>query len=151
MPKLTESNVPELLARFRRIPADAAPQWGKMTAPQMFGHVNNALRYSMGYGPEMPFKGNWKTRYIFAPMILNGWKQIPRNVRLPRPKNLPSPAELPTADVTTLEASLGELIEQVRTGVFDPPHHPFFGTIGPKGWMKFHAAHLDHHLRQFGV
>jgi len=150
MAKLSESTLGTFLDRFNRIAPDTKPVWGTMTPPQMFGHLNAAVRYSMGHGPEMPFKGNWKTKYVFAPLILNGIKHIPRNIKVPRPKGAQS-AEPPVAELDALEASLRELLEMVRDGRFDPPHHPFFGTIGPNGWLKFHGAHLDHHLRQFGV
>lgn len=145
MSRLSESNLDAFLTRFRRIAPEAKPLWGTMTVSQMLGHLNGATRYSMGYGPDVPFKGNWKTKYVFAPLILNGFRQIPRNVRAPR--NVP-----PTdGDVATLEATLHELLDMVRESRFNPPHHPFFGMIGPAGWMKFHGYHMDHHLRQFGA
>ncbi len=145
MARLSESTLGDFLERFRQIAPDAKPLWGEMTAPQMIGHLNGAARYSMGYGPDIPFKGNWKTRHIFAPLILNGFKQIPHNVKGARS------SDPPVADLPTLETSLQEMLEKYRAGAFNPPHHPFFGTIGPNGWMKFHGLHLDHHLRQFGV
>jgi hypothetical protein len=150
MTRLSESTLRGYLDRFQKIAPDAAPCWGKMTVPQMIGHVNGAVRYSMGYGPDIPFKGNWKTKYIFAPLILNGIKQVPRNIKVPRPKGAQS-FDPPVAELATLESTLNELLAKARDGSFNPPHHPFFGMIGPHGWMKFHGVHLDHHLRQFGV
>jgi len=150
MARLAESTLGGFLERFQKIAPDAKPIWGTMTPAQMIGHLNGAVRYSMGYGPDIPFKGNWKTKYIFAPLILNGIKQIPRNIKVPRPKGTKS-FDPPTADLATLEASLGELLGKMDDGSFDPPYHPFFGTIGPNSWMKFHGVHLDHHLRQFGA
>ncbi len=145
MSRFSESTIDGFLTRFRSIDPETKPLWGEMTIAQMLGHLNGATRYSMGYGPDVPFRGNWKTKYIFAPLILNGIKQIPHNVRAPR--NV-QPA---SGDVDTLEATLRELLVMVREGNFNPPHHPFFGMIGPKGWMKFHGYHMDHHLRQFGA
>jgi hypothetical protein len=150
MVRFSESTMSVFLDRFRDIAPDTKPLWGKMTPPQMLGHVNSAVRYSMGYGPDLPFKGNWKTRFLFAPLILNGFKQIPHNIRVPRARDAQSNDPV-TGDLDTLEASLHELLTMAGNGGFRPPYHPFFGTIGPNGWMKFHGVHMDHHLRQFGA
>lgn len=149
MPVLSESNLQFYLDRFAKVAPDAKPLWGKMSGAQMLGHVNMTLLYTLGETPLLAFRGNFKTQYIYAPLLLNGILKFPKNVPLPRAKNAPPP-NFPEGDLDTLKATVDRVLAEVRAGTFAPPHHPYFGNIGPKRWMKFHAAHFDHHLRQFG-
>lgn len=150
MPVLTRQSAEEFLSRFRIVAPDAQPQWGKMNGAQMLGHVAGVVYYSMGRGPDVPFRGNFKTQYIYAPLLLNGVLKFPKNVRIPRKKGQPQ-LEPPSGDYDGLVAAVNALLAEVEKGEFNPVHHPYFGHIGVKGWLKFHAAHFDHHLRQFGV
>lgn len=140
-----------MLGRLAELPADAQPRWGKMNVAQLIGHLNMVLRYSMGDGPEMPFKGNWKSRVLFRPLILNQIVQIPKGVKIPRP---PGAKEAPVyeADLDTLRETAGRYLARVAAGDLPATRtHPFFGGLSPEAWRKFHAAHCGHHLRQFGV
>lgn len=150
MPVLSESNVQMYLDRFAKVAPDAKPLWGKMTGAQMLGHVNTTLLYTLGETPLLAFRGNFKTQYIYAPLALNGIVKFPKNVPLPRSKNQPPP-KFPEGDFETLKATIDRVLAEAKAGEFSPPHHPYFGNIGPTNWLKFHAAHFDHHLRQFGV
>jgi oxepin-CoA hydrolase/3-oxo-5,6-dehydrosuberyl-CoA semialdehyde dehydrogenase len=150
MPALSESNVQTYLGRFAKVTPDAKPLWGKMSGAQMLGHVTSTLLYSLGETPLLQFRGNFKTQYIYAPLLLNGILKFPKNVPLPRGKNAPPP-KFPEGDLASLKAATDRVLAEARAGEFAPPHHPYFGNIGPKRWLKFHAAHFDHHLRQFGL
>lgn len=149
MPNLSDSTAQSYLDRFAAVAPDAAPLWGKMNGAQMLGHVTNTLRYSLGETPLLAFRGNFKTQYIYAPLLINGIMPFPKNVRLPRSKGQPAPT-FPEGDLDSLRAAIDRVLAEVKSGAFVPPHHPYFGNIGPRRWMKFHAAHFDHHLRQFG-
>ncbi|GMW02330.1 MAG: hypothetical protein AMXMBFR84_34660 [Candidatus Hydrogenedentota bacterium] len=150
MAKLNQAHIDQITQRIERIPADAAPLWGKMNRDQMFGHLADVVRYSMGQGPEVPFKGNFKTKYVFAPLVLFGIKQIPQNIRAPRAKGAPEHGTR-TCSAEELKSVLGEFLVNSTNGGMSTPHHPFFGHIGVSGWRRFHVVHCDHHLRQFGV
>ena len=150
MPMLSESNVQSYLDRFAKVTPDAKPKWGKMTGAQMLGHATNSVLYTLGDIPPMIFRGNFKTQYIYAPLLLNGIRKFPKSVPLPRGKKS-APAVFTEGDLQTLNATLDRMFAEVRAGEFDPPHHPYFGNIGPQRWLKFHAAHFNHHLEQFGL
>ena len=150
MPMLSSSNLQQYLDRFSKVTPDAKPLWGKMTGAQMFGHVTSTLRYTLNETPLVPFRGTFVHQYIFAPLALNGIVKFPRNVKIPRAPNAPQQA--PTdGDFGTLKATIERVLQEAAAGSYKPPHHPYFGNIGPTRWLKFHAAHFDHHLRQFGV
>lgn len=139
----------EVIARLGRLKPDARPQWGTMSRDQMIGHLAYSVRYSMGKGAEIPFVGNWFTKNIVAPLLLNGWLPIPKNLKDPRLDKFI--AGQPTADSETLHAVLETYLDWVQSGEFTPRDHPAFGAIGVDGWAKMHMVHFEHHLKQFGV
>jgi len=150
MPILSESNVQSYLDRFAKVAPDATPLWGKMSGAQMLGHVTMTLLYTLGEAPLLQFRGNFKTQYIYAPLLLNGILKFPKNVPLPRAKNQP-PLKFPDGDLAGLKTAIDRVLADAKAGEFRPPHHPYFGNIGPHRWLKFHAAHFNHHLSQFGA
>jgi len=149
MPALTSANKSVYLSRFEKIAPDAKPLWGKMTGAQMIGHVTGTLLYTLGDTPVIPFRGNFKTQFIYAPLLLNGILKFPKNVKIPQSKKA-KPIQFTDGTIDVLSATIDRVLAELDAGEFHPPHHPFFGHIGPQKWMKFHAANFDHHLRQFG-
>lgn len=146
-PKLTPEYGEEVIRRLEAIPEDATPQWGKMNRAQLYGHLATVMRYSMGELGRMPDRSSFLRKHFFRPMIFLGLAKIPRNIRIPgeRARKEPPP-----------EATLEEVAEAIRSaqaalsnGAVDTPNHPFFGEIGPKGWLTFHYRHCEHHLAQF--
>src|SRR5690606_10448041 len=123
----------EVLARAKKIPPDATPQWGKMTRSQMFGHLTDVLHYTMGRRGEMPDKSTWVTRNILRRLIFSGLVKIPKNVKLPRKPGKPAP-HISEGDLETLEATMSEYLVKAPVGELDPPRHPFFGNLGIDGW-----------------
>jgi len=151
MRKIDRKYAEEVLARLSALPPDAKPQWGSMTLSQMVGHVNLVVRYTLGEQSELPFKGNWRTRRIFGPLILNGIVKIPKNVRLPRPEGAKTPPPPPEGDLDTLRLSLDEYLKRAEAGGLPARPHPFFGMLTPRQWRRFHRVHTEHHLTQFGA
>ncbi|HIJ65110.1 MAG TPA: DUF1569 domain-containing protein [Candidatus Hydrogenedentes bacterium] len=136
----------DVVGRLEALPQDATPAWGAMTRAEMIGHLTDAIAYSMGRGPRRRVRGNWFTRRVLAPLLLNGL--------IPFPKNAPNPLRAPGAvarqgDTETLGAVLEDYLAQVHTGEFEPAPHPLFGDIGIDGWSRLHVRHFEHHLRQF--
>lgn len=151
MKKFDDAFGQEVVARLETLAEDAQPRWGAMNRGQLFGHLNIALRYTLGEGPELPFKGNLKTRYIFRYIIMLGLKDIPHNIPVPRPRNMTREALFPTVPLETLQESIADYVEQVGTGALSARTHPYFGSLSASEWQRFHRLHYIHHLRQFGV
>ena len=86
MPVLSSANKHVYLERFGKIASDAKPLWGKMTGAQMIGHVTGTLLYTLGDTPVLPFRGNFKTQYVYAPLLLNGILNFPKNIKIPQSK-----------------------------------------------------------------
>lgn len=137
--------------RLARLTPDARPQWGKMNVPQLLGHLRIVVLYTMGQGPEMPFKGNFVTRNVFRHLILMRMVAIPKNVPLPKPKGIKEMPPPPEGTVEQLREVLGQYLDRYEQRQLKPQMHPYFGTLSPGEWNKFHVSHFTHHLKQFGV
>lgn len=135
--------------RLSRLPADAKPRWGRMNRSQLLGHLTATVRYSMGALPPLPSRANWKSRWIFRPLILYGLASIPRNVRLPGRQG--ADAALPEGDLESLRRALDEYLDRRDAGALPAVMHPFFGKLSARAWARFHLRHFEHHLKQFGV
>ena len=151
MPKLDSALAARIIPALQGISADATPLWGKMNRPQMYGHVRATLRYPMGQGPDMPFKGNWKSRWIFRHMILGGIVEIPKGIKLPAPKGAAEPPAPPEATFDELRETIEEFVAKGEAGELQHRMHPFFGMLNNSDWQRFHVAHTKHHMKQFGV
>ena len=149
--RMTRQYADETIQRLTTLPPDVTPQWGTSTLPQIIGHLTDTVRYTMGAGPDLPFKGNWKTRALFRPLIINQIVAIPRNVRIPRPDGKKGTITFRDGDIASLRASLDEYLARVEAGDLPSRMHPYFGLLPPASWRKFHIAHFTHHLRQFGA
>jgi hypothetical protein len=135
----------ELRARVRRLTPRHAAKWGKMTAPAMVAHLNDALRMATGELAVAPKKVPLR----FPPLKQLGiyWVPIPKN--LPTiPELIVRPPRDFTIEVTDLDHQL-DTIERRGPGAMAPAH-PAFGRMTGKAWGALVYRHMDHHLRQFG-
>ncbi len=137
--------------RMATLAEDVKPEWGTMTRGQVFGHLNHAILYTMGEGPEMPFRGTFKTRHFFRHIILFGIKEIPHNVKLPRPDGVSEEQLFPLATLDVLTESIDRYLEGIAQGNLPTRMHPFFGPFSPLNWQRFHYLHVTHHMKQFGI
>lgn len=140
-----------LLSRLEALPADTRPQWGQMNRGQLYAHLAHTLRYTLGEGPELPFKGNLMSRTVFKFMILNGFKEIPPNIRLLRPAAVPVEQWFQEGPLSMLREAIDAYFAAMGRGELNARTHPFFGTLNGKEWGKLHRHHFTHHLKQFGI
>lgn len=141
----------ELVSRLESLPEDAKPVWGSLTRGQLIAHLANTLRYTLGQGPELPFKGNIKSRTLFKFLILNGFKEIPRNIRLPRPAEIPKEHWFQEGPIDMLREAMDAYFAALEKGGLPTRIHPFFGPLNEKEWRKLHRHHFTHHLKQFEI
>lgn len=103
----------------------------------------------MGEYPPLPSRANWRSRWVFRPLILHGLVAIPRNVRLPRQHGTAS--SMPEGSLDALCRALDEYLDRREAGALPAVVHPFFGMLSARAWVRFHVRHFEHHLNQFGV
>lgn len=135
----------EIVKRLSKIPPNAVPRWGKLTRDQLYAHLTNTLRYSMGRAGEPVNNSTWVSRNIIKPLILRGILRIPKNVKVP---NL---GPIPDGDLETLQAVLEEYLNLVQADELEPYPHSYFGALDVDDWARLHTVHFEHHLRQFEV
>jgi hypothetical protein len=135
----------ELMQRMNRLKPDMPPQWGKMNAAQMVGHVMDPMRAAMG---EMKVADK-KTPFRFAPLR---WLII---YKLPWPKGAPTAPEFIHQGNEDLQKNLALLKATLdRFAAFHRRNleaHPAFGSLTDRDWGCLTWRHMDHHLRQFGL
>ena len=136
-----------LLERFGRLSADRKPLWGKMNAPQMLAHLNDANRMAAG---------ELHPRLKRLPIRFFPLKQLIIYV-LPFPKGSPTAPELIArldgaqwdAEATAFPQVLDRLARIPSTAAW--PIHPAFGRLSYGDWGQLMHKHVSHHFTQFGV
>jgi hypothetical protein len=141
----------ELVARIERVRPDTPRLWGKMTAPQMICHLNDAFLGVMGDKPmEIPrgFSAWPVLKYVvlYAPMQ---WPPgVPTRPEFEQQGGGGTPPAQFEADVRKLLDSMERFSRRSRDFQFRP--HPMFKKMSEAQWMRWGYLHADHHLRQFG-
>jgi hypothetical protein len=137
--------------RFRDVAQDAQPAWGSLSRDQVQGHLSKVVLYTLGEGPEMPFRGNFKTRHIFRRVILFGLKEIPHNIKVPRPEGVTKEQFFPAATLEEFSETIDRYLTGVEQGGLPARTHPYFGVLSAATWQRFHRLHFIHHMKQFGI
>ncbi len=138
----------ECLGRLAKITAESAPQWGKMSAAQMFAHCTEVQLVTNG---EKDLK---------SPLLMKLFKSRIRKTAfgdVPYAKNSPTAAQYVIKDEKDFQQEKKHLLTALATfhnmepAVAEHIAHPFFGKIplDERGWGMY--KHLNHHLVQFGV
>ena len=133
--------------RIESLDANTAPEWGKMTAPQMLAHCQGPFRVAAG---QLRLKRALIGR-IFGKLAKK--KFVTSDA--PFGHNSPTDPRFVFPDAHDFAHEQSELLELLRgfgeTGVVTRDPHPFFGPMTEEEWDRLLWKHLDHHLRQFGV
>jgi hypothetical protein len=135
----------ELIERLARLNPDAAPRWGRMSAPRMLAHLVDWMQMATGELETAAWNGPF--RYSPLKQLAIYW--------LPFPKGVPTAPELIRREPSEWAHEHAEVCRQVALyETLDPkriwPEHPAFGTLTPRAWGVLGYRHMDHHLRQFG-
>lgn len=138
-----------IIDRINRLNANSQPLWGKMTVSQMLTHCQQPLKIAFGEVKT--------TRRTLVGFLFGGWAKKQFMSGKPIQKNLPTDANFVVADDRNFEQEkkhlqdyLNRFAKEGKQCIIDQPH-PFFGKMTPEEWDILTQAHLDHHLKQFGV
>lgn len=141
----------ELIARLEKLRPDTPRLWGKMTAPQMICHVNDAFLGIMGDKPmEIPRGFSfWPVLKYVALYSPANWPQgVPTRPEFDQLGGAGTPPAQFDADVRRLLETMERFSRRPRDFHFRP--HPMFKEMSEAQWMRWGYLHPDHHLRQFG-
>ena len=141
-----ESVFNETINRINSIDNSKDPQWGKMSAAQMFAHNVIPIEVVLEKRPPVG-KPNFLMKLLFKKMLYND-KLFKKNMPTPKPFRIEE-----ERDFETEKRNLIETVEEVYNlrGRDSWPKHPMFGTFTTVQTGQMLYKHLDHHLRQFGV
>jgi hypothetical protein len=141
-----EDTYNDVLQRINNIRENAAPEWGKMQAGQMFSHTKIPFEIVLEKRPPVG-KSNFLMKLIFKKMMYND-KLFKKNMPTPKRFKISSDKDF-NIEKQDLINSINDFYSQREKT--DWPDHLMFGkfTADQTGQMMF--KHLDHHLRQFGV
>jgi Protein of unknown function (DUF1569) len=141
----------EILQRLEKIQPGSERRWGRMPAPQMIAHVNDAFRMFMGIR-KVSAPAAWYRRGLLRFSAL--WVPMPWphgfRARPELDQNLGgSPPREFAADMQELRGLIKCFAREPRD--FEWQTHPNFGRLSERDWMRLGYLHTDHHLRQFGA
>jgi hypothetical protein len=139
-------------ARLALLTPDRPRRWGRMTAPQMVCHLNDAFRGSLGdlRGGKAP-----RPTTLFGRTVMKWWA-----LRLPWPHGIRTayaadqerggtpPTEL-ERDLAALHATMDRFVRELPA--LTRRSHYFFGMMSEREWARWGYQHVNHHLRQFGL
>jgi len=149
---LDEAFVHQVMEALERLPRDAKPLWGRMTAGDLTGHLLATLRYSLGQisttlpSQTAPLPG-WLLRWLFLEVGM----KMPKNIRFRGTRGEELPLPKVEGSIDELRIALLDVWGADVRRVPTPPPHPYLGRLTLKQWKKFHVLHIRHHLSQFGL
>lgn len=115
---------------------------GRWSLGQICNHLAFAFDATVHGFPTRPFPGPIRAtvgRLLLRQMLGSG--RIPEGVWLPKAIQ-PTPGLDATAEVERLRRAVDAfLATPAPAGV-----HPFFGTMTPEQWRRYHCIHCAHHM-----
>ncbi len=143
------SNVDQLIGRLSCLEPGSRRQWGTLTPNEMLCHLGDSFEAVLGERPNSSKETFFSRTFI---------KWIALHTSIPWPHGVPTRPEVDPK----LGGTKPVEFEQDRTRVvqllrrFVKPEaqygrHPAFGAMSRNEWLLWGYAHVDHHLRQFGL
>jgi len=137
-----------IVQRIHLLSGSSERLWGKMNVSQMLEHCTRPFQVALG---ELELKKTW-IGWLFGGIAKRQFlKGTPMTKNLPTDKNFRI-HHYPEFD--SMKSSLLEYIDKFKNlneKELESRNHPIFGKLKSHEWATLLGAHLDHHLRQFGV
>ena len=143
------TNVDDLVARLQRLEPTAARRWGRMTAHEMVCHLSDSFLAMMGER-DTSAVDTWWSRHVVKWIAIHTTLPWPHGIQT-RPEVDPQRAGTRPAEFANDRTQVIELLRRfIRPETRYAPH-PIFGAMRRDEWLLWGYAHVDHHLRQFGM
>jgi hypothetical protein len=143
------ANVDELVRRLGQLQPASARRWGTMTSHEMVCHLGDSFSAVLGER-QASSKETWLSRTVVKWIALHTslpWPQgVPTRPEVNPKQNGTKPVEFERDRARALELMLRFVRPETRCA-----RHPMFGALTRDEWLRWGYAHVDHHLRQFGV
>jgi hypothetical protein len=143
------ANVDEVLGRLSLVAPDSRRQWGTMTPDEMLCHLGDSFEAVLGERRASSAE-TWFSRTVMKFVALHTSYPWPHGVPT-RPEVDPKRAGTKPAEFERDRTRVVELLRRFIQPDARYARHPIFGAMSRGEWMLWGYAHLDHHLRQFGL
>lgn len=143
------ANVTEILDRVGRLTPATARQWGTMSAAEMVCHLSDSFLAVLGERDASPAE-SWWSRTVLKYVALHTSIPWPKGIET-RPEVDPKRSGTRPGDFAEDRARLVALIQRFVAPTTRYGRHPGFGAMSRGEWLLWGYAHVDHHLRQFGL
>jgi len=145
----TGSTVDELVLRLGRVQPASTRQGGTMTPHEMLCHLGDSFSAVLGERTASP-NDTWFSRTVVKWIALHTSLTWPQGVPT-RPEVNPKENGTRPVEFERDRARVLELMRSFVRPAAQRAHHPTFGALTRDEWMRWGYAHVDHHLRQFGL
>ena len=146
---LDRDSYQRFLVKINAINPDSQPQWGKMSAAQMFAHCADVQETYNGLQP-------WGKISLLARLLKGQIKKLVLGDR-PYQKNLPTLPQFKQTEHKDFTIEKDRLLKQLElfhirdAEVIKEFKHPLWGNLTLNERDRITSKHLIHHLKQFGV
>lgn len=141
----------EVPAMLKKLEADAQPEWGSMSAPEMLDHLRRGVELSLRN--DIPVEITTPEDKIPAfQNFLKGDRLFKKEAPKPKEFALMEPYE---GDFEALKVNLMKSLVKMQVHFENNPEHISshrdFGELGTELWLYLHRKHVLHHFTQFGI
>ena len=142
----------EVVARINKLTTESKGKWGRLSAPQMIRHLNEACKMAFDE-VKVPDQSNLFTR------TLGKWLFL-RNVKPPGRQNgtvktFPQidivETGFPVMGIEDEKKSYVATLDRLNKSKDLSKQHPLFGKMSRDDWGLLAYAHADYHLTQFNL
>ncbi len=145
----SKSDRESIAGRISALTSSDQRLWGKMSAHQMVCHVCDSYKLALGERSVSMATG-FLQRTLIKFIALRAPMKWPRGTAT-RPEVEQGVGGTAPVEFEKDRGELLFLIDRFCSSAIDPRiHHPFFGPMTRREWMRWGYLHADHHLRQFG-
>jgi hypothetical protein len=134
--------------RIALVDPNAAPKWGRMTAPQMICHLNDSFAVGAGERFASPASNAFQrtvVKWIALRAPIKWPHGVPTRPEIEQGRGGTAPADW-ERDCAALRAWINRFADRKTFAA-----HPIFGEMSRSDWMAWGYRHVDHHFRQFGA
>jgi hypothetical protein len=145
----SKSDRESIAGRISALTSSDQRLWGKMSAHQMVCHVCDSYKLALGERSVSMATG-FLQRTLIKFIALRAPMKWPHGTAT-RPEVEQGVGGTAPVEFEKDRGELLFLIDRFCSSAIDPRiHHPFFGPMTRREWMRWGYLHADHHLRQFG-
>jgi len=147
---LTRQTLADFTGRVEALKSDSQRKFGKMSIEQMLKHLRNAHEVALGektmVDESKPILRN--VLFFVIARVMTTWP----GGRIKAPDYWSPPADFDfDGERKGLLSAMKRFTEALEKTPEKVAVHPMLGPLTMRKWSQLNGAHINHHMRQFGV